>query len=114
MRAARDRQAMQDMLDHARRVLLLVGNRTRCDMEADWVAHAALIRQLEVIGEAAARVTDATRTALPNLPWRSIVGMRNRLIHGYDVIDPEAVWRTAIEDIPALIGELERALDEVR
>jgi len=100
------------MLDHARRARLLVEGRTRSDLEADWIAHSALIRQLEVVGEAAGRVSPEARDQLPGLPWRSIVGMRNRLIHAYDVLDPDAVWRTAVEDVPLLIEELERALAE--
>jgi uncharacterized protein with HEPN domain len=98
------------MLAHARRVALLVGERSRSDVETDWVANAALIRQLEVIGEAATRLSDETRAQLPAVPWRAIIAMRNRLIHAYDIIDPDTVWRTAVEDIPVLIAELERAL----
>ena len=97
---------MQAMLDHARRAASLVEGNTRPELESDWVASAALIRQLEVTGEAASRVSPATRAELTDIPWRSIVGMRNRLIHGYDVVGPDAIWRTATEDVPALIEQL--------
>jgi uncharacterized protein with HEPN domain len=110
MRPDRDQQALEDMPAHARRVASLVRERNRSDLEADWIANAALIRQLEVIGEAASRVSQGTPAQLPAVPWRAIVAMRNRLIHAYDVIDPDAVWRAASEDVPALLDELERVL----
>jgi uncharacterized protein with HEPN domain len=110
MMPGRDRQSLQDMLDNARRVLALVADRSRPEFEADWIAGLALIRLFEVIGEAATRVSPETRTHSPGIPWRSIIGMRNRLIHGYDVVDPDAVWRAVQEDLPPLIAALERAL----
>ncbi len=110
MMPGRDRQSLQDMLDNARRALSLVGHRSRAEFEADWVAGLALIRLFEVIGEAATRVSPEARNQSAEIPWRSIIGMRNRLIHGYDVVDPDAVWRAVREDLPPLIEQLERAL----
>jgi len=106
----RDRQSLQDMLENARRALALVGGRSRAEFEADWIANLALIRLFEVIGEAATRVSAEARARSADIPWRSITGMRNRLIHGYDVVDADAVWRAVHEDLPPLIGQLEQAL----
>jgi uncharacterized protein with HEPN domain len=66
-----------------------------------------LVRLLEIIGEAATRVTAATQKSNPTIPWAQVIGMRNRLIHGYDVIDLDILWQTVVEDVPSLIHALE-------
>lgn len=66
----------------------------------------SLVRLLEVIGEAANRVTTETRQQYPNIAWPQIVGLRNRLIHGYDTIDFDILWNTLQDDLPTLIGQL--------
>ena len=70
----------------------------------------ALVRALEIVGEAAARISEPTRTGHPEIPWTAIIGMRNRLVHGYFDVDLEIVWRTATESLPALIVTLESLL----
>ena len=72
----------------------------------------ALIHCIEIIGEAAAQVTKETQRQLPDLPWPSMVAMRNRLIHAYFDIDLDRVWDTVIEDLPSLIAALDRILPE--
>jgi uncharacterized protein with HEPN domain len=62
----------------------------------------AIVRAIEVIGEAASRVSTETRVAAPSIPWTAIVSMRNRLIHGYFDIDADLVWKTVTEEIPEL------------
>jgi len=69
----------------------------------------AVVRAIEVIGEAAGRVSHDTRALAPDVPWNAIAGMRNRLIHGYFDIDTEIVWKTVTEEIPTLLPGL-RAL----
>jgi uncharacterized protein with HEPN domain len=71
----------------------------------------ALVRAIEVIGEAASRVSDDARQTAPEVPWRQIAGMRNRLIHGFFDVDVEIVWRTATEDVPTLVSALARFRD---
>ena len=66
----------------------------------------AVIRALEVIGEAAGHVSSISQMALPKIPWREITGMRHRLIHGYAEVDLALVWRVIAEDIPPLIKML--------
>ncbi len=68
------------------------------------------MRALEIIGEAANKVTNETRELLPLLPWHEIIGMRNRIIHAYDRVDYDVVWDTANLSIPRLIELLETFL----
>lgn len=63
----------------------------------------SVIRRIEIIGEAARRISTETMAALPAIPWRSMVGMRNLLIHDYDDVDLQIVWQTAQHDLPRLI-----------
>lgn len=105
---ARDDAAIADIAERARRAterIAPVGlDRFMDDMDAQDIA----VRCLEVIGEAAGRVSDAGRAARPGVPWSQMIGMRHRLIHDYGRLDLLEVWRTIAEDLPALIAELER------
>lgn len=69
----------------------------------------AVIRRLEIIGEAARRISDETRATLPEIPWRQLIGMRNQVIHLYDGVDMEIVWNTVCHDLPALLETLRQA-----
>jgi uncharacterized protein with HEPN domain len=66
------------------------------------------VRLLEIIGEAAGRVPAEEQARRPGVPWPSIVGLRNRLIHGYDTIDDDIVWEIVTTDLPSLTSELSR------
>lgn len=70
----------------------------------------ALIRLLEVIGEAASGVSEGFRARHASIPWRQMTNMRNRLIHGYFDVSYNAVWETVNQELPPLIGQLERIL----
>ena len=70
----------------------------------------AIVRAIEVIGEAASKVADETKATSPGIPWISIIGMRNRLIHGYFDIDSDVVWKTVTEEIPELHRSLKLLL----
>lgn len=70
----------------------------------------SLVRLLEIVGEAAACVSLETRGLHASIPWRQVVSMRNRLVHGYDEVDLDILWDTVTRDIPHLITELEQAL----
>jgi uncharacterized protein with HEPN domain len=70
----------------------------------------AVVRGIEIIGEAAARMSREAQEAATEIPWAAMASMRHRLIHGYFDVDPDIVWQTATEEVPALIDHL-RALD---
>ena len=102
--------SMRHMLDFASEAVSLVQGRSRSDLECDRMFHLSLLKLLEMIGEAANRVPLEERAQYSEIPWKNIVGMRNRLIHGYDIIDYDVVWSTATEDLPPLIASLEKIL----
>lgn len=72
----------------------------------------AIVRAIEVIGEAASKVTNETQAASTGVPWASIVGMRNRLVHGYFDIDSDVVWKTVTEEIPSLQRSLKLLVEK--
>jgi uncharacterized protein with HEPN domain len=81
----------------------------RTELDTNPMLLFALVRAIEIIGEAAGRVSAETRAAAPGIPWPLIVAMRNRLIHAYFDVDRDILWRTATEELPALLPTL-RAL----
>ena len=98
--------SLRQMRDHAHEVAALVHGRTRGDLDSDRLLALAVVRLLEIIGEAAARVPVEKRALLPGVPWSSIVGLRNRLIHGYDDVDHDIVWMIVTTDLPLLVAQL--------
>lgn len=98
------------MRDHAREAIEMASGRSRNDLDKDRMLNLALVRLVEVIGEAAAKVPDAFRERYPDVPWQQIVGMRNRLIHGYDAVDFDILWTIIQDDLPSLIDQLEEVL----
>jgi uncharacterized protein with HEPN domain len=101
-----DRVSLRDMLNHANEAVELLAGGTRDEFGGSRVTQLAVTRLVEVVGEAASRVSTATRQRYPNIPWPQIIGMRNRLIHGYDVIDWDLLWDTVQADLPPLIASL--------
>jgi uncharacterized protein with HEPN domain len=72
----------------------------------------ALTRLLEIVGEAANRLSEDTRGKYAQIPWPQIIGLRNRLVHGYDAVDLDILWDIARQDLPPLIAALERIVEE--
>jgi uncharacterized protein with HEPN domain len=96
------------MRDHAAEAVAFTEGKTRADLDADRLLNLSLVRLLEVLGEAARRVPEADRRRYLGIPWTEIVGLRNRLIHGYDQVDFDILWRIVSRDLPALVRELDK------
>jgi uncharacterized protein with HEPN domain len=107
---SRDDAYLLDMLLAARDAQAFVADLTRMAYDRDRRAQYAVAHALQVIGEAAARVSQPTRQAIADVPWPEIIGMRNRLVHDYGRVDHAILWNTVERDLPRLILELERAL----
>lgn len=105
-----DRVRIRHMVDAAETLGQFMAGRKREDLDGDRMLLFAVVRAIEILGEAAARVSDETRASATDVPWTSIVGMRNRLVHGYFDVDAEIVWRTVTAEIPTLLVTLKRLL----
>jgi uncharacterized protein with HEPN domain len=105
---------LRHMLDAAEKALSFTVGRTRDDLGTDDMLAFALARAIEVIGEAANRMSAEGKNELPSLPWSEMVGMRNRLVHAYFEIDLDRLWDTIIQDLPGLIRELRMAVTPIQ
>jgi len=103
-----DQTRIRHMLDAAYDARAFVQGKTRDDLANDRMLARALVNCIEVIGEAAAQLTQVYKDQHTELPWRQIVAMRNRLIHGYFDIDLDRVWDTVTTSVPDLISALEQ------
>jgi uncharacterized protein with HEPN domain len=104
--------AVQQMRDHGKEAMELAQNRSRADLDLDRMLNLALVRLLEVLGEAARRVPDDFRSRYPNVPWRQTTDLRNVLIHDYDTVDFDALWRIIQEHLPPLVQQLQTIIGE--
>jgi len=103
---------IQHMREAALSAVQSAQGRLRSDLDTDLVWMMGLVKCVEIIGEAAAHVSDATRSQYPRIPWPQIIGMRNRLVHVYFDIDRDRVWDTITIDLPILIEELNNVLEK--
>ena len=106
-----DKYRLRHMLAHAEEAVTMARGRSREDLDADRVLNLALVRLLEIVGEAAGRVSASTRVQNSSIPWPEITGLRNRLIHGYDNVDFDILWDIIRDDLPALIAQLREILN---
>jgi uncharacterized protein with HEPN domain len=108
-----DRIRVQHMIDAAEDVARFVSGRQRVELDSDRMLQLAVVRGIEIIGEAVSQISEETRASAPEIPWRAIVGMRNRLIHAYWDIDADVVWKTATERIPVLLATLRAVMERI-
>lgn len=106
------RISLLQMRDHAREAVALCRGRSRADLDQHRLLNLAVTRLLEIVGEAAARVPDQERAKHPQIAWSKIVGLRNRLTHAYDAVNLNIVWGILTEDLPDLLAELDKVLEE--
>jgi uncharacterized protein with HEPN domain len=98
-----DAICIRHMIEAAETTQRFIAGRQRGDLDDDQMLLFALIRAVEVIGEAASKVSLETRSSVPTVPWPVIISMRNRLIHAYFDVDPDILWVTVTEEIPPLL-----------
>lgn len=99
----RDDAYLLDILIAARKALKFIEEIDRNEFQENDLIQSAVMRPLEIIGEAASKISEETRKANPQIPWNDMIGMRNRLIHEYFRVDYDAVWDTIQKDLPQLI-----------
>ena len=103
---------LRDMLENAEKALSFVEDLDYDGFHKDDKAMYAVIRALEIIGEAARQIPEDVREANSEIPWREISGMRNKLTHEYFGVNTKVVWRTVQEDLPAIISALQEMLHQ--
>ena len=111
-----DRIRLRHMIEAAEHAFQFSAGRAQSEFMTDKMLLFAVARAIEIVGEAASKVTPAGRARMPALPWRSMVGMRNRLAHAYFDIDANIVWKTVHEELPPLVTQLratEQKADDV-
>ena len=101
---------LRHMLDHAREAQAMIQGKKREDLDGDRKLNLALVRLMEIIGEAAGKIPKEDRSRYPRIPWGEIVSLRNRLIHGYDSVDFDILWQIVTSDLSLLITELEKII----
>jgi uncharacterized protein with HEPN domain len=102
-----DEAYLLDILKAARLAIEFRGTATKSQFLDDCKTQSAVVHQLLVAGEAVKRLSEAFRTAHPEVPWRLIAGTRDKLIHLYGTVDLDEVWRMVVQDLPDLILLLE-------
>jgi len=103
-----DAATLSDLVTACSRVMDFIHGANRSDLDHNQQMLSACCYQIAVIGEAVKRLSPATRDEYPEVPWRDIAGMRDRLIHGYDSVDTDELWKTATEDVPALLEQVRK------
>ncbi len=107
---AADLARLRHMLDAAREAVLFAEGRALEDLRQDRMLLLSLVKEIEIIGEAASRISPEGRAAIAGIPWPPMMAMRNRLTHGYFDWDTETIWATVTSDLPDLVRALEQAL----
>ncbi len=108
----RDETILLDVVRAARLVQEFKQGMDKAAFLQDIKTQSAVLHQLMVMGEAVKRLSQDFRSHHPEVPWALVAGMRDKLIHGYDIVDLDEVWRTADVDVPGLLSLLEPLLPE--
>jgi uncharacterized protein with HEPN domain len=101
---------VRHMLDAARTARAFVEGQNRESLDSNLMLTFAIVRAIEIIGEAASHITADFRDANPLIPWKAIKGMRNWVVHAYFDVDLDDVWSTVENDLPPLISQLEKII----
>ncbi len=104
---------LQHMLDHAQEAMAMLGSRSLEELRDNRQLQLALIQLIQIIGEAAAKIPQDFRRQHPTVSWREATSMRNRLIHGYDVVEYTIIHDTVRNDLPLLVSQLQSIFREI-
>jgi uncharacterized protein with HEPN domain len=108
-----DLTRLKHIRDSAKETLSFVENRTREDLDRERMLSLALVRLIEIMGEAANHVSEPCQAKYFRIPWRQIIGMRNRIIHAYFDVDLDIVWQVITQDLGSLLMEVEKAIKDL-
>jgi len=101
---------LQHMVDAANEALSFVADKSRTELATDRALALALVKSIEIVGEAASKVSRELRSQSPEVPWADIVAMRNRLIHSYFDVNLDIVWQTVTVELPPLVRQIQELL----
>jgi uncharacterized protein with HEPN domain len=101
---------LQHMVDAANEALCFIAERSKSELQTDRALVLALVKSIEIVGEAASKVSRELKSQSPEIPWADIVAMRNRLIHSYFDVNLDIVWQTVTVELPPLVTEIENLL----
>ncbi len=104
---------LRDMLDAAEAAVRVLGAHSAAELESTEVLALAVPHAVEIVGEAASRVSRPFCEAHPEIPWSEVTGMRHRIVHDYFAVDYQRLWDTVRGDLPPLVAQLRRLLAEV-
>ncbi len=106
----RDLHSLVDILMSAKQALMYMSGKTKAEFLENRLVQDAVIRRIEIVGEAGRRISEQTRLSLSQIPWTQIIGMRNFIVHEYDKVDLEVVWQVVQNNLPTLIAEIEKVV----
>ena len=105
-----DGVSLRQMADHLEESIEVARGRSRVELDTDRLLALALLKLVEIVGEASTRVSDALKGAHPEIPWREIAGTRHHLVHGYDAVDYDILWTIVTKDFPPLARQIRNLL----
>lgn len=107
-----DVSRLHHIIEAGNKAIEFTKGRKRSDLDTNAMLSLALVRLLEIIGEAAWGVSEGLRSKYPEIAWRQMTAMRNRLIHGYFDVNQDIVWETVTRELPLLINQLQKVLEK--
>ena len=108
-----DLTRLKHIKQSAQEAISFVQNRSREDLNRERMLSLALVRLIEIIGEAANSISSQKQNQYSEIPWRRMVGMRNRLVHAYFEVDLDVVWQVVIFDLPSILPLIEDAISGI-
>jgi uncharacterized protein with HEPN domain len=107
-----DLTRLQHIRDASKEALEFIANHRRNDLESNRMLALSLVKELEIIGEAANNISKECQSRYPDIPWSDMIGMRNRLVHAYFGINYDIVWQTVTENLPYLLSQIQTVIKQ--